>query len=170
MRKLITLALLVSLLPIAAIAQSSTPPKRPSGNKSKWLSVGSIAGGVGLIFLGTASGKQSGQTSVATSRNPPCVGQVTAGGLTTCTNSGFGIGGSVASAALTATPASWMSIGASSGNFFTAQERGTNWKVVGPAIGAVGVGIFVLYRSHVNTKSADLSVRPNGAVQLSYKW
>jgi len=48
--------------------------------------------------------------------------------------------------------------------------RGTNWKIVGPAIAASGVGSFLLYRDHRSTKRAALSVKANGTAQAAFSW
>jgi hypothetical protein len=165
MRKMLALALLAALLPTAAIAQNSSPPQG-AGKKTKLLALGSVIGGVGLMILSTTAGKQTSSTTNGSACN---FGATT---LTTCSVTAFGAGGATSPAGSSSGfPTTAINgIGAKSIGFPGAQARGTNWKLAGSAIGAIGVGTFVLYRSHVSAKRADVSVRPGGTVQLSYKW
>jgi hypothetical protein len=167
MKKLIASAVLATLLPTAVVAQNSNPPQEKSGKKTRLLALGSIVGGVGLMVLSTTAEKP---TSASTANGAPCLGAATP--LTPCNMTVFGFGGATSSAGSSSgfATSAIHSIGSRSIGLSGTQERGTNWKLVGPAIGAIGVGTFVLYRSHVSAKRADLSVRPDGAVQLSYKW
>jgi hypothetical protein len=167
MKKLIASAVLCAFLPAAAVAQNSNPPQEKSGKKTRLLALGSIVGGVGLMVLSTMAEKP---TSSSTANGAPCLGAATP--LTTCNRTVLGFGGatSLAGSASGFTTSAIHAIGSRSIGLSGAQKRGTNWKLVGPAIGAIGAGTFVLYRSHVSAKRADLSVRPDGAVQLSYKW
>jgi hypothetical protein len=90
-----------------------------------------------------------------------------------CFGGGFGVGGcQVERIGFGGSPASSPCIGGGPCNnsVLIGQRRGINWKVVGPAIGAAGAGAFALYRNHVAKRRADLAVRPNGTVQVSYAW
>jgi hypothetical protein len=167
MRKLIALALLAALLPTAAVAQNSSPSQGASGKKTKLFALGSVIGGVGLIVLSTTTGKQ---TSSSTTSGARCFGAATPS--SNCNTTFFGFGGTTSPAGSSSGfPTSAIyGIGSRSTGLPSVQGRGTNWKLVGPAIGAIGVGTFALYRSHVSARRADLSIRPSGAVQLSYKW
>jgi hypothetical protein len=175
MQRAVAFALLIALLPAAAIAQTSAPqPSRSSGSKIKWIALGGVIGGVGTALLGAATGRSSEQNSLSTN-NSRCFG----GGV--CSLVEFGTGSACQFGATVNTGCgvpSAPNLGGlgfgggptALGSSFIPQRRGINWKMIGPALGAAGLSAFVLYRSHVSARKADVSLRSNGALQLSYQW
>jgi hypothetical protein len=182
--KPIAFALLVLFLPIAARARDpSVQQQRSSGKKMQWAGFGGLLGGAAIAVLGIASGKENVTTTTysSTSTNSNCtvtgsavacassavaalvpVPPATGGGTTPLTPPGGG--STITSIPGTATMTS------PTATIFTEQRQTANWKIAGPAAGVAGAGALLMYLGHVRVKNAELSVRPNGAVQLAFKW
>jgi hypothetical protein len=167
--KPVALAVLIALVPATAMAQNP----QSSGKKMKWIALGSIIGGATFgafaAFTGNKQPTATNTSAFSQCTSPPItssssaitqvciVGTPTApaiGNAPTTIQMTFGAG-SVRTSALT---------------LANSQQRTTNWKLAGPAIGATSVGAFLLYRYHVRVKKADVSLRPDGAVQLAFTW
>jgi hypothetical protein len=173
--KSIALAVLLSFLPVVARAQDpSGPQKRSSGKKMEWVGLGGLLGGVGVAILAIASGKETVATySTTTTTNSNCTvfetGSVSAVACTSSVSSVAATGGVTAPLTPPGSPGT-SSVSSVATTVSTEQRRFTNWKIVGLAAGVAGAGALFMYLGHVRVKSAELSVRPNGAVQLAFKW
>jgi hypothetical protein len=165
----VTLALLITLAPTAAMAQN--PPS--SGKKLKWVALGSVIGGAALGAFAAFSEKETKTVATRVTASSHCV--VTPAASTPAVSA-------VVACVIVGQPAqpngplsvpTTFGAGSVSTSFVTlsnSPQRGINWKLAGPAIGATSVGGFLLYRYHVRVKKADVSLRPDGAVQLAFTW
>jgi hypothetical protein len=169
---------LIALAPTAAMAQNP----QSSGKKLKWIALGGVIGGATLGAFAAFSGEKPAPLSAAKTNSSivatvsSCPAPITNGAVTVaviCESIGNPVGGSSAPLTPPGTFPVTFGVRGAPTTMFTlanAQQRSTNWKLAGPAIGATSVGAFLLYRYHVRVKKADVSLRPDGAVQLAFTW
>ena len=178
--KPIAFALLFFILPVTARSQDQSPQqRRSSGKKIQWLGVGSLLGGAGLAVFGAVSGKET-VTHFSSTPNANCTSVqnasasavacvVFAGAIPVAGGSGSAPLAPPSSPGGSSTPLSVITL--STPALITTEERRTvNWKIVAPAIGAASAGAFLAHLGHARVKKAELSVRPNGALQLAFRW
>src|SRR5579884_1525579 len=130
------IALVLVLLPFNAVAQSQSSS---TAKKLEWIGIGAVAGGVAAVVVGITR-HQDAPIIIALS-NVPC-SAVSASA--TCLTLLAGSSG------ITLMPPGTMQSGTMSGSvvFSNQQQRATNWRITGPAIGAAGAGILLFELGH----------------------
>lgn len=170
--KPVALALLIALVPTAAMAQNT----QSSGKKLKWIALGGLIGGATLGAFAAFSGDKRAATSNVTALSscnsavqnalPPSasvvVACIVAVPIPPATSGPITLPQPLTSAA-GSVPVSVLALS-------SPQQRGINWKLAGSAIGASSVGGLLLYRYHVRVKKADVSLRRDGAVEVAFTW
>jgi hypothetical protein len=149
-------ALFLLLTPFNALAQN--PPEQHSkAKKLEWIGIGALAGGISGTVIGIATGKSTQEVFTY---------------LQSGTCSTFQSSSSTASTCVTFVTGSTTQVGTTTGTitFSTQQHRATNWKIAGPAIGAAGAGALMMELGHLQVKRAELSIRPDGALRVAFKW
>jgi hypothetical protein len=134
---------LILLIPIAGLAQHR-PAQRSTAKKLKWIGIGALAGGATGAVIGVVTGKEPPPTCFYLQ-----VGPATGAPPTGCA----ALSGIVASQ--TVAPE---------------RRRATNWKIAGPSLGAAAAGAMLFELGHVQMKKAQLSIRPDGAVRVAFRW
>ncbi len=151
-------ALLFFFLPLAARAQApSADQQRSLGKKMQWLGIAAMVGGAGLAVAGIATGKET-STVTSFSQNGNCTS--------------FTSGSSVATTCfVVAGPGTPSGSSGTSGVISYSQERhATAWKIAAPGIAVAGAGVLLTRVGHTRIKKAELSIRPDGALRLAFKW
>jgi hypothetical protein len=168
------IAVLIAFLPSVVTGQNQAPQQQSSGKKLKWIGIGAAIGGAGLAAIALSGDGVSSRESTAGSfscGNPgPTVVVIGCGSVVAAAvpfpGGSTGTGGT---SPLTPPGVSAMN----SVNTFGVslpQQRMTNWKLLGPAIGVAGLGGFLFYEGHIRGKKAALSVAPEGGVRLQLRW
>jgi hypothetical protein len=178
--KRIAAVLLIVLLPTALMAQTAGPPK-VTRSKTKWIAIGSVIGGAGLAFAAVSSKGSASSAKASSGFGSSSISSVASVVATT-----GGVAGVAASVGIPSAPGGTNPPGTSGpvavpgtsaaspfptiATLTMTPNRGTNWKMVGPAIGLASVGGILLYRDHQNKKRAEIALKSPSAVQFAFSW